>query len=816
LLIRRGILLGAALLGWGQQVLVRAQQPYYIQPREIRFAAAANGPQPASQAVVVASTLPATGLEAVLDGGSPVYPAPDSIAVSPRQAVTPARFTVSVTRTNLSAGTYTARLVIRTRGSIASLVLATVPITLVVTERPPALVTIPAGLRFLLRPGRLTSDQPLLVRNAGSGGLDCGSIRVAASERWVNARAETAAGACRVHVVVTAADLRAGAYRGSIRLSTGIGEADVPVALLVARAGPILGLNPHGFQFQAREDNGNAIRRNLSVLNIGEGTFNWTARILDPEQSPWLSISASSGTATPAAAGTIPVTVNPDGVRPGIYSALILISSAQAANSPQLLSVVFQVMAATEPPQGTPSPSGLFFSRTARSGVSEPQALSLFTSSRTPIPFQAAAQSSDGGNWLAIQPQSGSFSTGSPGSISVTVTAGTLAPGIYQGEVNIVAIVAGNLRVRTVNVTMIVRPSASAAASSVEDESMQSKQAASCVPGRLSATHTGLVSNFSTNVGWPTPINVRLANDCGDPVTDGQVILSFSNGDPPVALSNLGNGSYAGTWTPRKAAEESLTILAEAFAGSFRASIELIGSVQPNVAPILAPDGILNNLFPRLGGPLAPGMIVQIFGTDLAGGQAQPPLAGGRLPDTFNNVTVLIGAQRAPLYFLSPGQINAQIPFELQPGQQYPVVVRSGGGLSVPELISVASVQPGIAAFPGGRGIAQDENFQLLTDANPARRGRPIVIYLVGMGATSPEVPSGGPAPAATLARVTELPVVTIDGKTARNFFAGLTPGFVGLYQMNIEVPGDAATGLRPLVVTQGNVASNGVLVPIQ
>jgi uncharacterized protein (TIGR03437 family) len=424
------------------------------------------------------------------------------------------------------------------------------------------------------------------------------------------------------------------------------------------------------------------------------------------------------------------------------------------------------------------------------------------------------AQTADGGNWLSVQPTSGVSSTGSPARATVTVTPGSLAPGVYMGEVNTGTLTEGELQVRSVNVVMVVRPAGRTAAALREDP--PPVRQASCVPSRLSAIHTGLVSNFATNVGWPTPLNVRLANDCGDLVPNGQVILSFSNGDPPLALTDLDNGNYAGTWVPRKSAEGSTSILVNAFAGSLRATAELTGSVRPNVAPILADDGILSNLNPRLGGPLAPGMIVQIFGQDLAGGQAQPPLQDGRLPDAFNNVTVQVGALRAPLYFLSPGQINAQIPFELNPDQQYPVVVRSGGALSVAEVISVVSVQPGVAAFPDGRAIAQDESFQLITDSNPARRGRSIILYLVGMGATRPGVVSGVLSPAATLASVAEPPQVTIDGRAARILFAGLTPGLVGLYQINVEVPADSAPGLRPLLVTQGSAASNAVQLPVQ
>ncbi len=102
--------------------------------------------------------------------------------------------------------------------------------------------------------------------------------------------------------------------------------------------------------------------------------------------------------------------------------------------------------------------------------------------------------------------------------------------------------------------------------------------------------------------------------------------VTFSNGDPPLALSAVDptNGLYEGTWTPRRASSQ-VTILARASAPGFpsSATVQIAGQVAPNTVPVLAPNGTLDVFHPQVGAGLGPGNIVQIYGTGLA---AQNPV----------------------------------------------------------------------------------------------------------------------------------------------------------------------------------------------
>jgi uncharacterized protein (TIGR03437 family) len=784
-------------------------QAVQFSPLSLTFRAVAGGPPPSSQSVVAISTDGfAQELIAALEGvaGAPV---PPGLAVSPLTPFTPARFVVSFNNPGIAPGTYNAQLTVRARGAFVAVILAQIPITVIVETRAAALAPAPAELRLTARSGFAAPEGVVVVRNAGSGGLNCGQVTAASDVPWLIATVDASLADCRVRARVDLAALRPEAYVASLSIRTPIGNAVVPVSLLVLASGPVLAVNPSGFQFDARQDNGASINRNIAVLNAGDGRLTWTVRAVNAQETAWLVLGATAGASTAAAAGSIPIRVDTTGLAPGSYYALLEVDSPEAANSPQLFTIVLRVFDANNAALGTPSPSGITFV-VDPGGAGAAQNITVFTSSTTPVPFQVSAQTFTGGSWLRVTPGSGMTSTGAPAVVGATAVSGTLAPGIYLGEVTTIVNVAGSFELRAVNATLVVRSPAPANAESSK------ARAADCAPTRLSATHTGLVSNFATVAAWPTPLNVRVIDDCGGLVTNANVIVSFNNGDAPLALNHIANGNYAGTWTPRGVAS-AVGLTADIYAGNLAQSIELLGSVRANLAPVVAPGGVVSNsnFNPRAGAPLAPGMIASIYGFDLAGSALQPPVEGGQLPTTFGNLLVVVGGLRAPLYYLSPNQVDVQLPYELRAGQQYVLVVRSGTAYSVPQPILVAAAQPGLLAS-AGRAIAQDEAFRLVDDGNPAQRGRAIVLYLIGLGATDPAVASGALSPAQPPARATALPEVTIGGRAARVLFAGLTPGFAGLYQINLEIPADIEPGLREVVVRQSGVAANTASLPVR
>jgi uncharacterized protein (TIGR03437 family) len=281
-----------------------------------------------------------------------------------------------------------------------------------------------------------------------------------------------------------------------------------------------------------------------------------------------------------------------------------------------------------------------------------------------------------------------------------------------------------------------------------------------------------------------------------------------------MRLLDPAQGVYAATWVPVGALPK-VTVSYEASASGFEpGSVKTIGTITANAVPTLARDGVIHNLNPKVGGALAPGTIVQIFGSNMSSGQEVP--AELPLPAEVHGSSVLIGGFEAPLYFVSPGQINAQVPYELASGRKYQVIVAANGALTIPESIRLDAAQPGIAAFPDGLVIAQHPDLSLVSATNPAAPGEFLVIYLAGLGKTDNPVVSGEATRASPLARPLDTPVLRLGGQRAGIFFAGLTPGLVGLYQINFQVPENTPSGTHQLVVEQSGVLSNLTTIPIR
>ena len=110
---------------------------------------------------------------------------------------------------------------------------------------------------------------------------------------------------------------------------------------------------------------------------------------------------------------------------------------------------------------------------------------------------------------------------------------------------------------------------------------------------------------------------------------------------------------------------------------------------------------------------------------------------------------------------------------------------------------------------------ALDEQFRLVTTANPVARRRAVQLYANGLGPVTSTPSTGEPSPVQPLASSRVTPEVTVGGRPARVLFSGLAPGFVGLYQINVEIPEDAPVGVQPLVVTVEGVSSKTASLPI-
>ena len=245
--------------------------------------------------------------------------------------------------------------------------------------------------------------------------------------------------------------------------------------------------------------------------------------------------------------------------------------------------------------------------------------------------------------------------------------------------------------------------------------------------------------------------------------------------------------------------------------------------------PVLFDGGIVNGVTYAVGQPVAPGSIASIFGSDLAASLAQADTVP--LSTSLADISVTMNDIPAPLFFVSSGQINVQVPWNVladgvDSGAATVVVTRSGTA-SVARSVQIAPVSPAIfTVMPNGVGnaIAINSDGTIAAPINaipgvishPARVGDALVLLATGLGAVSPKVANG--ANAMDQLRNTVLtPVLLVGGQSAQILFSGLSPSFTGVNQINAVVPAGVSGPAIPIQLQIGGITtSDQVTIAVQ
>ena len=178
------------------------------------------------------------------------------------------------------------------------------------------------------------------------------------------------------------------------------------------------------------------------------------------------------------------------------------------------------------------------------------------------------------------------------------------------------------------------------------------------------------------------------------------------------------------------------------------------------------------------------------------------------LPLSTGGVAALVNGIAAPLYYVGPGQLNLQIPYETTANSSAVLSINNNGQVTT-QSFQVAAAAPGI--FTDSTGA--------LVPTAAATRGQEIAFYITGAGAVSPAISTGAAPSASTAIANLPKPVqpasVTIGGANATIDFIGIPSGLAGVTQINVQVPNGISTGAQPLVVTVGGVASAPATITI-
>ena len=249
------------------------------------------------------------------------------------------------------------------------------------------------------------------------------------------------------------------------------------------------------------------------------------------------------------------------------------------------------------------------------------------------------------------------------------------------------------------------------------------------------------------------------------------------------------------------------------------------------VAPPTINTGGVVNAAPDSQSPIAPGSYVSIYGTNLVDtdylinptGDGPTLTTANDLPLVIDGTTVSFDVPSAGisvpgyLTFVGPGQINAQVPWELAGQSSVEIKVTVDDGTLFGNVVTVPLAQYTPAFFVGDGTIAALDavTYAYILTTNPAHSGEILSLFANGLGPVTNQPASGAPAPGGpNLANTTTQPVVMIGGQQAQISFWGLAPGYPGLYQINATVPA-GLTGNQQVTVSIGGQTSPAVTLPV-
>ena len=317
------------------------------------------------------------------------------------------------------------------------------------------------------------------------------------------------------------------------------------------------------------------------------------------------------------------------------------------------------------------------------------------------------------------------------------------------------------------------------------------------VPYDIFPMQNGGFTGIPNDTGWR--LAFRVVDPYGVPVANAPVSFQVVSGGGKFDVAGgdkttdaLGNAGVFVDLGPLQG-DEVFTGTVAGLTQEFDGYVRRLPAIQSggviNAAPFYSAQG------------MAPGSYISIFGSDLSDttlveSTQYLPLSLGQVSISFDGGGLSLPGH---IHFISPGQINVQIPWEFQGQSSVQMKVTLYGYLwGNLYTVPLATFSPGIFAVTDG------VNNAVISASNPAIRGGSVVIYANGLGPVNAPQSSGNPASLTQLVSTNTAPTVTIGGSPAAVLFNGLTPGSVALYQVNVAVPSGAPTGTQPLTLSIG------------
>ena len=600
-------------------------------------------------------------------------------------------------------------------------------------------------------------------------------------------------------ISVNPVGMAAGNYTGTVfaRSSVNTLEFDVALTVLPPLPPPTLAVSPSLLNFSVQYNSNDwPVSQTVSVTSSkGPTLFTvdttsclMTAGILLTSQASGTTLTSGGYLVTPA---TLSIGMMPVSFAVGTYNCSVAITDASNSNNSAKLSIVLTVTAI---PPITATPSTLTFGAVQGSSATLPLLLQAGTSSSGIAVFLDTTSPMP--SWLSLSGFNGSAQA--PVSLSVVANSSGLAPGNYSASIKFYALMPPPQATSyvTVNVTLTVQaiPVVTATSTQLNFDYQIGGAIPSAQTIQVTASANGAV--FSTATATSSGGNWLSLN-----VTSGTTPATLNVSVIPTGLLP---GSYQGTVAISGVSGAT---------GTTTIQVKLtVGAALPTITSVV-------NAASFLKGNAAPGELVSVFGTAIG---PSTPLqtqldSTGKVATTLGGVQVLFNGTPAPLTYVSAGQINCAVPYEVYIlGSPYSVWVKYLGQTSNAFTVSPATVAPGIFATNGtGQGAILNQNGSANGPKNPELAGNIISVFMTGEGQTSPLGITGsitcknGCATLQQIPAPLSAPNALVNNQPATVVFYGEAPSMMaGLLQVNLVIPPNTPAGPVTLVISLGGISS--------
>ncbi|MBI2816032.1 MAG: hypothetical protein HYX72_03745 [Acidobacteria bacterium] len=701
------------------------------------------------------------------------------------------------------------------------------------TAQSSRLVVVPQALNFNIEPNARRPLQPRMLEvrsagrgeNRGPGGGGPGGAPVTqwtasvnidkpTGGNWLTISPTSGKTPDKITVTANPTGLAAGTYSGKVIVKSGLDTTNVLVFLRILGSGTTNAMvSPKQLRFTATTGATGVVSPATRTIRINTTStgLNFTATATTAKGGNWLKITPASG----AVPGSITASVdaaNATSLAPGLYTGAIEVKTPGAAKQLSTILVGLRVKSQDDKPHLELEPGGLAFNATVGGSGPSAKQVELQPEGAASLAWNATTTvaSPAGGTWLSVSPTSGTTTTASTSKVNVSVNIAGLVAGTYSGTVVFTPDPASGAPAVHLNVVFVM---SAVTVTATRTALVSDDGGAAVAPGNLVALFTSPSDGFIADFAAPPLVSVIVLDSQGAPVEGATVRITSSNSEPDMTLEDIGGGEYQSVFRALSSGPLTLTGTAE-FATQSSPGFGVSGDMEASSdqPTIIFQNGAVSAASMAQGPvPLAPGSLASLFGMNLAGeGGAARTVP---LSTSLGGVRVTIGGIPAPLLgsFAAQGQINLQLPFELQGQSAADIVINNNGVLSQPEtveigvapaLFTVSNIGTGAGAFLRG------SDFAPISASSPATAGEVILLYATGLGAVLPAVDSG--TATSGVANVSGNVTVTIGGQNAPVEFAGLAPGFVGLYQINVRVPAGLSAGDALVVLSVDGTAATG------